>query len=176
MSSPYLSEIRIMPFNFAPRGWALCNGQLMAIQQNTALFALLGTNYGGDGVRTFGLPNLQGRVPIHFGSNYTLGQLGGEANHTLSVNEMPLHRHYMNAVAATGAGDTPPGSTTYLAEGQSTYTDSPPVDIYGTGGANRTFDPSALALAGGSQPHPNEQPYLVLNFCIALTGIFPSQH
>lgn len=174
MSTPYLSEIRIMSFNYPPHNWALCNGQLMPINQNQALFALLGTTYGGDGRVTFGLPNLQGKVPIHMGNGFLPGQTGGESVHTLTVNEMPTHTHPIRATAAT-ASTANPSATSYLAQGKSTYTSTPAVDIYSTGNQSRTFAPGAISNAGGSQPHPNQQPYLVLNFCIALQGIFPSR-
>ena len=183
MSSPYLSEIRIMAFSFAPKGWALCNGQTMSIQQNAALFALLGTTYGGNGVQTFQLPNLQGRVPLHIGPGYVEGQTAGEANHTLVVNEMPAHIHFLRAdstTSATSNTNTPaPAGGKVL--GQSTGTGgSPPtpfgVNIYSTGAPNGQLAPQSLSGGGGSQPHENEQPYLVLNFCIALTGIFPSRN
>lgn len=183
MTTPYLSEIRLMAFSFAPKGWALCNGQLLAIQQNTALFSLLGTYYGGDGIRTFALPNLQGRVPISMAQNYAIGQIGGEVNHTLSTNEIASHVHTLtgqNSPALTVQGSALPGPTHYLANAvAAVYNTNPqqyaPVDFYGTGPANRTFSNQAIGMTGNNQGHPNEQPYLVLSFCIALTGIFPSR-
>jgi microcystin-dependent protein len=173
MSNPYQSEIRIMAFNFPPRGWALCNGQLLGINQNQALFSLIGTTFGGDGRTNFALPNLQGTAPMHFGNGYTLGQKSGEPTHTLNVNEMPRHNHGMTATAGAGATSVP-GSTDFLGQGAVT---SPLalVNLYGTASANRTFAGVAIANNGGTQPHPNQQPYLVLNFCIALQGIYPSR-
>jgi microcystin-dependent protein len=175
MSAPYLSEIRIMSFNYPPKGWALCNGQLLGINANQALFSLLGTTYGGDGRKTFGLPNLQGRVPLHFGNGFVLGQQAGETAHTLLYNEMPLHNHLIAATAATATTDIP-GPSVYLGEGQSKDTGTPGVSIYSTAGQSRSFAAAAISNTGGSQPHPNQQPYLVLNFCISLQGIFPSQN
>lgn len=174
MSSPFQSEIRIMAFNFPPKGWAFCNGQTLAINQNQALFSLLGTTYGGNGTSTFLLPNLQGQVPMHFGSGYTLGQKSGEATHTLNVNEMPKHNHGMTATATAGATSIP-DSTYFLGQGAVTNPLAT-VNLYGTGSANRTFAGAAIANNGGTQPHPNQQPYLVLNFCISLQGIYPSRN
>jgi microcystin-dependent protein len=174
MSNPYLSEIRIMSFNFAPKGWATCNGQLLPINQNQALFSLLGTTYGGDGRVNFALPNLQGRVPTHMGDGLTLGQQGGEINHTLILPEMASHNHLMAATAST-ATEQVPTNTLYLAEAQSQGTNKQAVNIYGTGAPTTQLAPSTIGLNGGSGSHPNQQPYLVLNICIALQGIFPSQ-
>ena len=164
MSEPFLSEIKIMSFSFPPKGWALCNGQLLPINQNQALFSLLGTTYGGDGRTNFGLPDLQGRAPMSFGSGHTLGELGGEQAHTLSISEIPTHTHTFNGT--TNNGD------------QATVQNN----LFGTfaqlynGAANLTsLQPATLASVGGSQAHQNLQPYLVLTFCIALQGIFPSQ-
>jgi microcystin-dependent protein len=174
-------------FNFPPKGWAFCNGQTLSIQQNTALFALLGTMYGGNGQTTFQLPNLQGRVPVHFGTGggqtITEGQVGGEAAHTLTIAEMPTHPHSLNADATTGAGsntNTPATAGTKVL-GQSAGTGGTPptpfaVSLYSTSAPNGSLDPRCLSPNGGSQPHENEQPYLVLNFCIALQGIFPSRN
>jgi microcystin-dependent protein len=179
MSLPYISEIRIMSFNYAPNGWALCNGQTMQIRQYQALFSLIGTTYGGDGIQTFQLPNLQGRVPLHFSGNYRLGSLGGEASHTLTMAEMSGHTHTLRAKAMaaddTAAGVLPSPAVT-LAQAFATQAGGvkTPVSNYGTGSPTLTMAPNALANTGG-QPHPNQQPYLVLNFCIALVGIFPSR-
>lgn len=180
MSTAYVSEIRLMAFNFPPRGWALCNGQLMAIQQNQTLFTLIGTTYGGDGIRTFALPNLQGRSPLHFGTDtannvgYTLGQAGGEATHTLVLAEMAAHGHMLRAVDAT-ATTGQPGNTVALAQGLAKQgaTQTTPANLYGAGAADITMAGNAIAPGGGGQGHPNQQPYLTLNFCIALTGMFP---
>ena len=166
MSEPFLSEIKIMSFNFAPKGWALCNGQLLPINQNQALFSLLGTTYGGDGMQTFALPNLQGRVPLHMGNYLTLGQVGGEQAHTLTISEASLHTH--TAVGASDNGDAPIPTGNYLGAANNFYTPMP--------GNPTSLHPATVANVGGSQPHENMQPYLVLSFCIALQGIFPSQN
>jgi|SRR5580704_11544442 microcystin-dependent protein len=164
MSTPFLSEIKIMSFGFPPKGWALCNGQLLPINQNQALFSLLGTTYGGDGRVNFGLPNLQGRTPMHFGSGHTLGELGGEQSHTLSISEIPTHVHVANASSTTANVAT--STNDLLASAAGLYL-SP---------ANLTsLLPSTLSTIGGSQAHLNMQPFLTLSFCIALQGIFPSQ-
>jgi microcystin-dependent protein len=179
MSTPFLAEIRIMSFNFAPKGWALCNGQLLPINQNQPLFALLGTTYGGNGQTTFALPDLRGRVPVSTDFNaFVLGQRGGEEAHTLSTQELAAHIHLMqvsNTTAlANATGRTPAGHS----PAQSIAATNPisSVNIYGTGTGSETFDTvNAISNVGGSQPHENRQPYLTLNFCIALQGIFPSQ-
>ena len=166
MSEPFLSEIKIIAFNFPPRGWAFCNGQLLPIQQNMGLFSLLGTTYGGDGRQTFGLPDLRDRVPIHFGAGFTLGQKGGEQAHTLNINELPTHTHVLSASASDASTNVPDTNTILARTLGNTYTNP----------ANLTaMNASALANVGGSQAHLNMQPFLVLNFVIALQGIFPSQ-
>lgn len=172
MGEPFLSEIRIFSFNYAPRGWAMCNGQLLPINQNQALFSLLGTTYGGNGQTNFALPNLQGRVPNHFGSGHILGEVGGEIAHTLSISEMPTHTHLLSnnmAVvdAATNATQGVPTGNFWANNGKTHYSTSQP---------NAVMSPAAVTNVGGSQPHINMQPYLVLNFCIALIGVFPSQN
>jgi microcystin-dependent protein len=176
MAQPFMGEIKIMAFNFPPKGWSFCNGQLLPINQNQALFSLLGTTYGGNGQTNFALPNLQGKVPIMPGgsSGFVLGQVSGEYNPPLIISEMPAHNHGMLGTAAT-ANAALPGSGVSLAQGHSTATGQPAVSIFGTGGPDRTFSPAAITNTGGSQPHVNQQPLLVLNFCIALQGIFPSQ-
>jgi microcystin-dependent protein len=166
MAEPFLSEIRIMSFVFAPKGWALCNGQLLPINQNQGLFSLLGTTFGGDGRVNFALPDLRGRVPIHVGSSHTLGERGGEQAHTLSISELPTHTHSAKASPQSDNtnGAIPTGN--FLASPLSqTYT--PPA---GLGAMN----PTTIANTGGSQAHLNMQPFLTLSFCIALQGIFPS--
>src|SRR5215213_8898773 len=164
MSEPFLSEIRIFSFNFAPKGWALCNGQFLPINQNQALFALLGTTYGGNGQTNFALPNLQGRAPIHVGVGHVLGEQGGEQAHTLSLAEMPTHTHVLNA--SSQSGDILTGSNNVLANGGSDlYTAA--LDLVG-------MNQGAVSTIGGSQAHLNMQPFLTLSFCIALQGIFPS--
>jgi microcystin-dependent protein len=173
MSDPFVAEIRIFPFNFAPKGWAFCNGQLLPISQNTALFSLLGTTYGGNGQTTFALPDLQGSVPLHPGqgpglSLYDLGQVGGVETVTLLPSEMPAHAHTLSAHAADVADVFNPGTTVVpaSAEGGFSYNQ--------TANANLTpFAFQALSLAGGDLPHNNMMPYLTLNFCIALQGVFP---
>ena len=164
MSEPFLSEIKIVSFNFPPKGWAFCNGQLLPINQNQALFALLGTMYGGDGRVNFALPNLQGRMPIHTGSGYTLGQAGGEAAHTLNISELPPHNH-VPAGAGTGASSPTAAGNLWAQTGAKIFNST------GNGAMNQ----ACVAPAGGSQAHSNMSPYLVLNFVIALQGIFPSQ-
>ena len=164
MSEPFLSEIKIVSFNFPPRGWALCNGQLLPINQNQALFALLGTTYGGDGRVNFALPDLRGRIPIHFGS-HTLGERGGEENHTLIASEMSAHTHTFSASNAAPNQGTPAGNM--WASNSGAYSSAPP---------DSSMNPASIANVGGSQPHTNTQPFLVLNFIIALQGIFPSQN
>jgi microcystin-dependent protein len=166
MAEPFLSEIRIMSFIFPPKGWALCDGQFLPINQNQPLFALLGTTYGGNGQTTFALPDLRARVPIHTGSGHTLGERGGEAAHTLSIAEIPTHAHVFNATTAS-AGSTATAVGNYLGSAASAY----------GGPANLTsLLPASITSTGGSQAHENMQPYLVLSFCIALQGIFPSQN
>lgn len=165
MSTPFLSEIKIFSFNYAPKGWALCNGQILPINQNQALFSLLGTTYGGDGRVNFALPNLQGRVPFHMGNGHTLGEAGGEVAHTLNLSEMPAHTHTPGASSAAANASNPVGNL-WANGGKSIYYAS----------SNTSMSPQAISNSGGGQPHDNMAPYLVLNFCIALQGIFPSQN
>ena len=167
MATPFLSEIRIVSFGFPPKGWALCDGQLLPINQNQALFSLLGTNFGGDGRVNFGLPNLQGRIPLHMGAGFTLGQLGGEQAHTLSISELAGHSHTASCNADAGTKASPGGN--YWAQdnnGNAPYSSS----------AGAALNPGAISMMGGSQPHANMAPSLTLNFIIALQGIFPSQN
>ncbi|MEQ1644514.1 MAG: tail fiber protein [Pyrinomonadaceae bacterium] len=168
MAEPFLSEIRLMSFAFAPQGWALCNGQLLPINQNQALFALLGTTYGGNGQTNFALPDLRGRVPIHVGSGHTLGERAGEQAHTLSISELPTHTHTLNATTSVATTNTPSSS---LMLAQSTAS-----DLYGAANNLVAMAPSSIGNVGGSQAHLNMQPFLTLSFCIALQGIFPSQN
>ena len=165
MAEPFLSEIRIMSFEFPPRGWALCNGQLLPINQNQGLFSLLGTTFGGDGRVNFALPDLRSRTPIHVGGSHTLGERGGEQAHTLSISELPTHTHTLQG-SSTG-GDVAAPASALLAPGQSTQ-------LYGPAANLVSLIPGTVANVGGSQAHLNMQPFLTLSFCIALQGIFPS--
>lgn len=165
MSEPFLSEIKIVSFNFAPKGWALCNGQLLPINQNQALFSLLGTTYGGDGRVNFSLPDLRGRIPIHMGGGHTLGERAGEEAHTVNMSEMAAHSHTFSANSGTPTQGSPAGNM--WASNSGAYSNAAP---------NSAMNPASISNAGGSQPHVNMQPYLVLNFIIALQGIFPSQN
>jgi microcystin-dependent protein len=164
MAEPFLSEIRIMSFNFAPKGWALCNGQLLPINQNQALFSLLGTTFGGDGRVNFALPDLRARVPMHVGNGHTLGERAGEPAHTLNLMQMAMHTHAVHASTASSGGVDNP-SNGFLGSANNVY--SAPVNL-------TTLNPGTITAAGGNQPHENRQPYLGLSFCIALQGIFPS--
>ena len=166
MAEPFLGEIRIMSFNFPPKGWAMCNGQLLPINQNQALFSLLGTNWGGNGQTNFALPNFQDRVPIHVGNGHSLGERAGEAAHTLSIAELPTHAHVLNVISAAANLNVP--TNNYLANANNLYANTP---------SNfATVNPGTVTNVGGSQPHLNMMPYQVLTFCIALQGIFPSQN
>jgi len=168
MADPYVSEIKLVSFNFAPKGWAQCNGNLLPINQNQALFSLLGTMYGGNGQTNFALPNLIGRAPIHFGSGYTQGQPGGEYNHTLNINEIPTHNHIGQAVNG-GQNSTSP-TNNLLANTTGNLT------VYGPVSPTVLMFPGDISNAGGSQAHPNQSPYLVMNWIICLVGIFPSRN
>jgi microcystin-dependent protein len=165
MSDPYLGEVKIISFNFAPKGWAFCNGQLLSISQNQALFSLLGTTYGGNGQTTFALPDLQGRSPLHFGNGVSLGERSGQEAHTLTAAEMPAHSHPPRA-ASNAADATSPIGNVWATTGAYTAFAASPDEAMATG---------LLSSVGGDQPHPNLSPYLVLNFVIALIGIFPSR-
>jgi microcystin-dependent protein len=171
MGTPYLGEIRMVGFNFAPKGWALCNGQTLSISQNTALFSLLGTQYGGNGTTTFQLPNLQGRGPIHEGtgsglSPYIVGQTGGAETVTLTGSQLAAHTHSANANSA-GVGAATPGGNFWGNSQQANYA---------AANDGTTLAPGAVSPVGGSQPYSNLNPYLVINFVIALDGIFPSRN
>jgi microcystin-dependent protein len=174
---PFVAEIRIFPFNFAPKGWAFCDGQLLPLSQNTALFSLLGTTYGGDGKSNFALPNLQGRAPMHPGqgpglSLHDLGEAAGTDTVTLLSTEIPTHHHTFNA-ASQGATTPNPAGGSY-AQGQWTASGtSGNVNIYYTAAPNTTLAPNAIGPNNGGQPHNNLMPYLTLNFCIALQGVYP---
>ena len=164
MAEPFLSEVRIMSFVFAPRGWALCNGQLLPINQNQGLFSLLGTTFGGDGRVNFALPDLRSRTPIHVGSGHTLGEKGGEPAHTLSIAELPEHTHVLSGSSTDGNNALPGGNL--LAKS--------PQQFYGPAANLVALNPGTVTNVGGSQAHLNMQPFLTLSFCIALQGIFPS--
>jgi microcystin-dependent protein len=171
MSEPFLAEIRMVGFNFAPRNWAFCDGQILPINQNQSLYSLLGTTYGGDGRTSFALPDLRSRTPIHVGTGHTLGQKSGEEAHSLSVQEMPTHTHTLQA---SDANATHPGpaenllARSSLASGMVYSTTEQAQDV--------TLGASAITHTGNGQGHDNMQPYLALNFCIALQGLFPSRN
>lgn len=167
MGQPFLAEIRIMSFNFPPKGWAFCNGQLLPIAQNQALFALLGTVFGGNGQTNFGLPNMQGRTPIHRGNGFVLGERDGQQNHTLLTSEMPAHFHVLNATAKDADTGTPAAG---LVLGNAS------INLYRTASTPVPMELGIVGTTGGSQPHLNMQPFLALSFCISLQGIFPSQN
>lgn len=162
MSEPFLGEIKIISWNFPPKGWAFCNGTLLPINQNQALFSVLGTTYGGDGRQTFGLPNLQGRAPFHIGNGIVLGELGGETAHTLNISEIPAHTHVPVGSSNPASQPDPTGNLW-----------STKANIF-LGSPNNAMKPACITAVGGNQPHENMSPYLVLNFVIALQGIFPS--
>jgi len=170
MSTPYVAEIRIVSFNFPPKGWAFCNGQTLPISQNAALFSLLGTAYGGNGTSNFQLPNFQGALPMHTGSGFALGQFGGEVSHTLDINELPQHTHIASAIAQTGNSTSPDNNLPAEPAASARYT-----TLYGSGNSSTQFDYRTVVPTGGSQPHENRQPSLVLNFVIALIGIYPTR-
>ena len=172
MAEPFLSEIRIFSFNFPPKGWAFCNGQLLPINQNQALFSLLGTTYGGNGQTNFALPNLRGRAPIHTGNGHTLGEAAGSSAVTLNIQQLPQHLHGLNSNLCIGGQVV----NATLGDPTSNYWANNGKAQYSTGNPDAAMHPSAVTNVGGSQPHTNMQPYLVLNFCIALQGIFPSQN
>jgi microcystin-dependent protein len=167
MSSPFIGEIRMFAGNFAPVGWAFCNGALIPISENDALFNLIGTTYGGDGQNTFALPNLQSRVPVHVGPGFALGQSGGTESVTLTVSQIPAHSHVPQANNAPGTQVSP-------ANGVWAST-SPALNNYSNVAPSVTMDPAACGSSGGSQPHDNMVPFLVINFILSLFGVFPSQ-
>ena len=166
MADPFVAEVRIFPFNFAPKGWAFCDGQLLPLSQNTALFSLLGTTYGGDGKSNFALPDLRGRVPTHMGSGLTLGERGGEQAHTVTISEMTQHTHVFNGTSTTGTLNVTTANILGVSQAP-IY--APPQNLL-------AINPASVTNTGGSQAHENMQPYLTLSFCIALQGIFPSQN
>jgi microcystin-dependent protein len=166
MSEPFLSEIKVVSFNFPPKGWALCNGQFLPINQNQALFALLGTTYGGNGQTTFALPNLRGRVPIHVSKEHTLGEAAGSTSVTVNIQQLPTHLHVLNASSKQGDLNDPTGAVR-AKSAQNAYASAQNLVA---------MNPGVVTSVGGSQPHNNMMPYLALNFIIALQGIFPSQN
>jgi len=169
MSEPFLAEIRMVGFNFAPRGWAFCDGQILPINQNQSLYSLLGTTYGGDGRTSFALPDLRGRTPIHVGEGHREGEKSGEETHTLSGNEMPSHSHPFNAINEPASGRTDQPANQFLSKAAS--------DLYSTEIGNLVpLGSGSVVNAGGGQAHENMQPFLALNFCIALQGLFPSRN
>ena len=172
MSEPFLGEVKLVSFSFAPKGWTQCNGQLLPINQNAALFSLLGTTFGGDGRVNFGLPDLRSRIPVHMGGNFpTLGARSGEEFHTLTLQELPSHNHFFNANSSGAAASSPVGAV--YADTSATQGLNP----YKSGGAvGATMDVGVIPGVGGNQPHENRQPFLVLNWIIALQGIFPSRN
>jgi microcystin-dependent protein len=183
MAEPFISQIEAFAFNFPPKGWAFCNGQILSIQQNQALFSLLGTTYGGNGTTNFALPNLQGRVPVHFGQsvqgqNFQLGQVGGQEAHTLTLTEMPAHTHLVNVDSTAGAANKPTTSTVLGKSSGASSTGQPlAINAYNSSGtSSNSFDARTISNVGGNQPHDNRQPYLTLSYCIALVGIFPSRN
>ncbi|HMI51168.1 MAG TPA: tail fiber protein [Candidatus Saccharimonadales bacterium] len=165
MAQPYLGEIKVISWNFPPKGWAFCNGQFLPINQNQALFSILGTTYGGNGQTTFALPNLQGRSPVHVGDGISLGEMAGEASHTLNVSELPAHTHA--AVGSSVLGSLPSAANNVWGSSSAN-----PYNFT----ANAAMSPAGILAVGGNQPHDNMSPYLVLNFIIALQGIFPSRN
>ena len=168
MANPFLGELKIISWNFAPKGWALSNGQQLPINQNQALFSLFGTMYGGNGQTTFALPDMRGRAPVHVGAGFTQGQAGGQESHTLTLSEMPAHTHFINANSTDGDDNTP---TNHLLarEVGSVYRNPAAGNLI-------ALNPAIISNVGGSQPHTNVQPYLVLNYVVALIGIFPSRN
>jgi len=166
----YLSEVRLLPWSWAPKGWALCNGALLPIAQNQALFALLGTTYGGNGTSNFALPDLRGRTPIHFSPTYPLGNFAGTETVTLNANQLPIHNHLLNAVPAAGTTQFP--NAAYLANNSNATV----TNFYAAASSLIALNPASISTTTGNQPHNNMQPYLVLNYCIAITGLFPSRN
>jgi microcystin-dependent protein len=178
--TPFMAEIEMFSFNFAPKGWAMANGQFLPINQNQALFSILGTTYGGDGQVNFALPDLRGRVPMYTGNGHSLGEKAGQEFHTLTLAEMPAHNHFVSGNNTNGIAGLPgitPDATKSVAQGLVSIQGggTAAAQIYGTGAPDRTM-PAGTSNYGGSQPHENRQPYLVINFCIALQGIFPSRN
>jgi microcystin-dependent protein len=172
-----MGQIEIFSFNFAPKGWTMCNGQLLPINQNQALFSLLGTMYGGNGQTNFALPDLRSRVPISFGSGFTIGEVGGAESVTISTSTMPAHNHNVGVDGSAGAINKPATTTVFgTSSGQSSTGQQLAINAYNSGGGGSVLDARTISNVGGGQAHTNIQPYLTLNLCIALQGIFPSQN
>jgi microcystin-dependent protein len=167
MSEPFLSEIKVISWNYPPKGWAFCNGQLLPINQNQPLFALLGTTYGGNGQTNFALPNLRGRIPIHMGNGHTLGEAAGSSAVTVNIQQLPTHQHILQGTSNSTGNVAVAGGALLATSGNTIYSD--PANLV-------TCGPTSVTSVGGSQPHNNMMPYLVLNYIIALQGIFPSQN
>lgn len=177
MSTPFIGQIEIFSFGFAPKGWALCNGQLLPINQNQPLFALLGTSFGGDGRVNFALPDMRSRIPVSMGPQNTIGTKAGQEAHTLIISEMPAHNHFISTDGSAGAVNKPATTTVFgTSSGTSNTGQTLAINAYNSGGGGSTLDARTISNVGGSQPHNNLQPFLTLNFCIALQGIFPSQN
>jgi len=179
MGTPILGEIKIISWNYSPKAWAFANGQQLPINQNQALFSLFGTTYGGNGQTTFAIPNLRGQVPIHMGDGYAIGETAGSASVTLNLSQLPAHNHIMQArnAAAGAVGGNVGAPTKTFAQGLAIVTGgNQPVNIYGTGSPTDTMGPTSTTSIGGNQPHENRQPYLCLNFIVALQGVFPSRN
>lgn len=166
MAIPFVGEIKLVSWNYPPKGWAFCNGQLLSIAQNQALFTILGTTYGGNGTTNFAVPDLRGRVPNSFGEGFLIGEMSGQESHTLFISELPAHSHLVNASNTTSGNVTSPVNNY--------FSNSAPPNIYSNVPGGTILPPTTITPAGGNQPHTNMQPFLVLNFCIALSGIFPS--
>lgn len=178
---PFIGQVCLFGFNFAPRGWALCDGQLMSIAQNQALFSLIGTTYGGDGRTTFGLPDLRGRVAIHQGqgpglSPHTIGEMAGTENVTLLQTQMPMHNHLLMASSTTATTNNPNGGVMAVANSAISSGEDVTTQTYASAPNGAAMNPQSISAAGGNQPHTNMQPYLTMNYCIALAGIFPSRN
>jgi microcystin-dependent protein len=168
MSTPFLGQLMLASWNYANKGFAMCNGQLLSIQQNQALFSLFGTTYGGDGRVNFGLPNLQGRTPMSFGNSFTQGQIGGTESVTLTSQEVPLHTHQLQATTTAANLSKPPTNNLLAATAGA-------VTLYAAASSLQPMNPSTISTAGSSQPHENRQPFLVMNWLVALSGLFPSR-
>ena len=177
MSTPFMGQIEIFSFNYAPKGWTECNGQLLPINQNQALFSLLGTMYGGNGQTTFALPDLRSRIPVSMGPQNVIGTQAGQEAHTVTISEMPAHNHMVGVDSTAGAANSPKNTEVLgVSSGTSNTGQQLSINTYSKSNPGTSLDPRTIGNTGGSQAHANLQPYLTLNFCIALQGIFPSQN